>query len=131
MDSFCCCCCGRNRKHTFPRETTPSRRSRFDNKDVHGKVNFGAILESPRMSRGSYERNNSIIPTLHYLSRGGGGQSGNKLYNYTLIKDSALRWYHTVSICNFTHVIRRNIMKSTLVHVSLNEITVSFQLCTI
>ena len=46
------------------------------------------------------------------------------------IKDSALRWCHRVSIYNFTHVIRRNIMKSTLVHVSLNEITVSFQLCT-
>ena len=59
-----------------------------------------------------------------------GGQSWNKLYNYTLIKDSALRWCHTVSICNFTHVIKRNIMKSTLVRVSLNEITVSFQLCT-
>ena len=59
------------------------------------------------------------------------GQSRNKLYKYTLITDTALRWCHTVSIYNFTHVIRRNIVKSTLVHVSLNEITVSFQLCTI
>ena len=74
-----------------------------------------------------FERNNGIIPTLHHERR---GQSWNKLYNYTLIKDSVLRWCHTVSICTFTHVIRRNIMKSTLVHVSVIEITVSFQLCT-
>ena len=59
---------------------------------------------------------NEITVSFQLCTMKDGGQSGNKLYKYTLIKDSALHWCHTVSILNVIHNIRSSSKKRTSAH---------------
>ena len=75
-----------------------------------------------------FERNNGIIPTLHHARGGKVGISIISRRYSKILRCVCVTQFN--SIYKLTHVLRQNTMKTTPIHISMNEITVLFQLCT-